>query len=143
MDQQRFQLKPVVPTGEASYRYDPAETDEGVYFAIGYRGKRVCIDSGLLHIMEQFKGWPTNGSLHDAADYVISNFLKDYPKVWWKNQRTGEILEVVKITTSCIRTAPAGEPFTPRQLTTMTLILSPHYKVPNDQSMGSAPVHII
>jgi hypothetical protein len=146
MDQQELSLTPV-PTGEASYRHDPADTTEGTYFALSYRGKRVCIDSGLLAVVENFKGLPMDRRTRDSIDKGISDFLKDYPKVWWKNHRTNEELEIVEVTCSYVKMNESphdyGTPLSPsRSYSHMELVLSPHYKVPNDQSMGSAPIHV-
>lgn len=128
MDQQSFQLGPrVLPTGEASYRYEPQETDEGTYFALSYRRKRVCIDSGLDYVLSHYLRASADPVTLRRVDHDIAEFLADYPMLWWKNQHTGEFLELVRITSNIVDRH--------------RLVLSPHYKVPNDQGMGRAPLH--
>lgn len=129
MDQQVLGLGPrVLPTGEASYRHEPSETDEGTYFAMGYRRKRVCIDSGLKYIMDQYLQEMADPVTLRRVDHDIAEFLADYPQLWWKNQRTGEFLDLIRITSNIVDKH--------------RLVLSPHYKVPNDQGMGRAPLHV-
>ncbi len=130
-----------VPTGEAEKQRDPANTIDGMYFALSYRGKRVCIDSGIQSIINPFRGQRADSFTRVAIDSVLAEFLKDYSELWYKCPRTGEFLVLEKVTCSFIRTKPKDMKFAPRQFTEMTLVLSPHYKVPNDQGMGRAPVH--
>lgn len=110
-------LNLVVPTGETSYRYEPSEHEEGVYYALSYRRKRVCIDSGLLPILESFLRAPMDNRTFGDINHALWEFTKDYPTMWWRHQRTGEFLEITKITVSIV-----GK---------NELVLTPHYKVPN------------
>lgn len=111
-------LNLVVPTGEVSYRYEPSEHAEGVYYALSYRKKRVCIDSGLLPILEAYLRAPMDQRTFDDINHALWEFTKDYSALWWRCQRTGEFLKVTKITVSAV-----GRD---------TLVLTPHYEVPNE-----------
>jgi hypothetical protein len=116
------------------------ETDSGTYFALSHRQKRVCIDTGLQHLLEQFINEPWIPQVQATINHLLATYLQDYSKVWFKDPQ-GQFQDVERITCDMVRMNPEGMRFAPRQFAENVLTLSPHYKVPNDQSMGSPPLH--
>jgi hypothetical protein len=105
-----------VPTGEVERTRGEEEADQGVYFALSYRKKRVCIDSGLRHVLQRFVGAPNDEKTRSEINHEVSSFLESYSTLWWKHPRTGEFLEMKSLACEGIKDI---------------LALTPHYKVPN------------
>jgi hypothetical protein len=109
----------------------PEIKGEGVYFALSYRNKVVCIDSGIQSILDQFIMCLTDRRTLDEVDNMLSIFLEDYSEAWYKDPRTGEVLVLEKLTSSVVVCNPPDMKFAPRQLRQHVLTLSPHFKVPS------------
>lgn len=106
--------------------------DEGTYFALSYRGKRVCIDTGILYVLEQFIGEFTGAVTRARIDHMLYEFLKDYQTVWCRNAQ-GEIVEITKLTSNFVKIHESKHVYNGlRSFGHMELVLSPHYKVPNE-----------
>src|SRR5689334_6953948 len=98
-----------------------------------YKGRLVCIDTGLQHTIDKFKFMPIEPQGIAMMDQELAIFLESYVKdnqpVYWNNHR-GELLEVVKLTAHQSVLEPS------------VINITPHVKVPNVQGMGHTVSHI-
>lgn len=88
--------------------------DGGKYFT-RYRGKMVCIDSGLQICLLRYRGLPGTPEVVKKIDEALAHFLKDYVELYMKLQ-SGEFIPIVRLTSW----------FNAKE---QAICLSPHYSI--------------